>query len=354
MSPSGLRRLTRTGLLLASSVLAVLAPACGRKGPPVPPRPAIPAATILTAAAEGRTVLLRWARPTRNADGSPLTGLDHFVLLRGAEPLPGGPPGEASSLRPLEIVRAVRPDNAILEGEFYRYVDGTRVPLSLGVRYTYQVLAVTERGTSGVPASATVEVHPPLGAPRALKAEAGDGSVTLAWQAPAPGETPPVSAYHVYREEPGMRGPVRITRFPVEGTRYVDLTVQNERPYRYTVRSVAGEGAGARESDPAGPAEALPEDRTPPAAPRGLTAVREGNAIRLRWAVSPEPDLLGYRVYRRTLPDGRRVLVTPQPVPEPDYLDRPPPGPVAYTVTAMDRGRRRNESAHSSEVRVER
>ncbi len=79
--------------------------------------------------------------------------------------------------------------------------------------------------------------------------------------------------------------------------------------------------------------------------------MREGETIRLRWAGSPEPDLLGYRVYRRALPDGRRVLLTADPVPEPDYQDRPPPGPVAYTVTAVDRSRWRNESTPSAEVR---
>ncbi len=79
--------------------------------------------------------------------------------------------------------------------------------------------------------------------------------------------------------------------------------------------------------------------------------MREGDAIHLRWTASPEPDLLGYRVYRRALPDGRRVLLTAEPVPEPDYRDHSPPGLVAYTVTAVDRSRRRNESSPSAEVR---
>lgn len=332
--------------------LALLLPACGRKGPPVAPRPVVPAAVPLSAAVEGGSVLLRWARPTRNADGSPLTDLNHFVLLRAAEPLPGGPAEGASPVRLLDAVPTDGPENATVEGETYRYVDGAREPLASGIRYTYQIVAVTDRGISGPPASAAVEVRPPPAPPRALRAEAGEGVVTLAWQAPAPGGAPPVSPYHVYREEAGSPGPVRITRFPVQGTRYVDLNVQNERRYRYTVRAVAGEGPSARESEPAGPAEAFPEDRTPPGPPRGLTAVREGDAIRLRWAVSPEPDLLGYRVYRRVLPDGRRVLLTAEPTPEPDYQDRPPSGLVAYTVTAVDRSRKRNESAPSAEVRA--
>jgi hypothetical protein len=293
--------------------------------------------------------VLRWARPARNADGTPLAGLDHFVLRRAAEPLPGGPTGEAVSLRPLDVVRAVHPDNATLEGEIYRYVDGGREPLATGVRYTYQVAAVTDRGVSGPPASAAVELRPPPAPPRGLRAEGGEGAVMLSWQAPA-GDGSAVSGYHVYREDGEHPGPVRITRFPVQGTRYVDLNVESDRPYRYTVRAVAGAGPGMAESEAGGPVEAIPEDRTPPAPPRDLTAVRDGEEVRLRWSAGPEPNLLGYRVYRRVLPDGRRLLLTPEPVPEPAYRDRPPAGRLAYTVTAVDRSRRRNESAPSAEV----
>lgn len=349
MSRPGLRRLGRIALLLVSAVLAVFGPACGRKGPPVPPRPASPAGVALSARAEGRTVVLRWARPARNADGSLPAGLDHFVLLRAAEPLPGGPSGEAVPLRPLDIVRAVHPDNATLEGEIYRYVDGGREPLAPGVRYTYQVAAVTDRGVSGLPASVAVELRPPPPPPRGLRAEAGEGAVMLSWQAPA-GETSAVSGYYVYREDGARPGPVRITRFPVQGTRYVDLNVESERPYRYTVRAVAGEGPGVTESEAGGSVEAIPEDRTPPAPPRGLAAVRDGEGVRLQWTAGSDPDLLGYRVYRRVLPDGRRLLLTPEPVSEAAYRDRPPAGRVAYTVTAVDHARRRNESAPSAEV----
>lgn len=121
-----------------------------------------------------------------------------------------------------------------------------------------------------------------------------------------------------------------------------------------TLRAVGGDGLGAPESEAGGPLEAIPEDRTPPAPPRDLAAVRDGEGVRLQWTASSEPDLLGYRVYRRVLPDGRRLVLTPEPVSEAAYRDRPPPGPIAYTVTAVDRARRRNESAPSAEVQVER
>ncbi|MGH7408324.1 MAG: hypothetical protein ACREKF_10010, partial [Candidatus Methylomirabilales bacterium] len=167
----GPRRPAGPALILAC-LFALLLPACGRKGPPVPPRPIVPAAVALSAAVEGQTVLLRWARPTRNADGSPLIGLNHFVLLRAAEPLPGGPSEGASPLRLLDAVPAVQPENATMDGETYRYVDGAREPLVFGIRYTYRIAAVTDRGISGPPAAAVVEVLPPLAPPRALRAEA--------------------------------------------------------------------------------------------------------------------------------------------------------------------------------------
>ncbi len=42
----------------------------------------------------------------------------------------------------------------------------------------------------------------------------------------------------------------------------------------------------------------------PPAPPEGLTAVSEGNTVRLDWIANAEPDLASYTVYRATTPGG--------------------------------------------------
>lgn len=82
-------------------------------------------------------------------------------------------------------------------------------------------------------------------------------------------------------------------------------------------------------------------DRIEPAAPGLARAGRPEGAV-----------YIAYALYHRVLPDGRRILLALEPVPEPAYWDQPPTGRVAYAVTAVDRSRRRNESAPSAEVPV--
>lgn len=45
-------------------------------------------------------------------------------------------------------------------------------------------------------------------------------------------------------------------------------------------------------------------DTTPPAAPTGLTAARNGGTVRLSWVANTEPDLAGYSLYRGSSASG--------------------------------------------------
>ena len=88
--------------------------------------------------------------------------------------------------------------------------------------------------------------------------------------------------------------------------------------------------------------------RFAPAAPDGLVAVQEGEAVRLFWNPNAERDLGGYRVYRKT-GDGAWTTLDPDPVGQAQYLDRAlsPGDAVSYRVTAIDRADPPNESEPS-------
>jgi hypothetical protein len=337
-------------LLLAAAALVL---ACGRKGPPLPPRPVIPAAVgDLRTEPQAAGILVSWTRPTRNQDGSPLTDLLEFRLSRS----PGlEPEGRGNEIALLAAVRADAPDNAALRDNRYAFLDdaGGR-GLRAGVRYTYRVQAVNRRGVLGAPAEMAVtfgETPPP---PARLSATAGDGVVALAWEAPAPDPRRPlVRGYNVYRgEEPGQRGRRPLNADPITEPRYRDTGVQNERTYYYVVRSLSGEQPPLRESVDSMEASAAPTDRTPPAPPRGLVGTPRPDGVALSWGPGHEPDVLGYLVYRRILPGLAPQRLTPAPVSATTFLDAEVrgPGPVAYTVTAVDRSPRRNESVPSEEV----
>ena len=94
------------------AALLVVAPACGRKGPPFPPRPILPAAVgNLRAEPREAGVLLSWTKPSRNDDGSPLTDLQEFRVLRATGPL-GATGAPTSAFVHLATVPAAQPINA--------------------------------------------------------------------------------------------------------------------------------------------------------------------------------------------------------------------------------------------------
>jgi predicted small lipoprotein YifL len=67
--------------IFAAALFAL--PACGRKGPPLPPRPVVPAAVgNLQAEPREAGIVLSWTRPTLNNDNSSLTDLLEFRLFR--------------------------------------------------------------------------------------------------------------------------------------------------------------------------------------------------------------------------------------------------------------------------------
>ncbi len=347
-------------------VIAVLAatlftlPACGRKGPPLPPRPVAPAAVgSLQAEPSGSGILLSWTRPTRNDDNSPLADLSEFRIVRATTAL-GTASVPPSAFSFLATVRADRPENAGVQGGLYAYRDdagGQGLPT--GHQYRYRVQAVSRSGDAGaLSADVTVDFPAAPAPPVALKATAGDAIVELDWQAPPPptsADVSPAKSYNVYRGvKPGTYGSRPINPSPVQPTRFRDTGVENETTYYYVVRSVANDRPPWRESADSIEVSAVPQDFTPPAPPRGLIAIPGEGVVALTWNAGDERDLLGYVVYRREPPQLGSVRLTEQPIPGTTFTDRTARrgATYVYTVTAVDRSVRRNESVPSTEAEV--
>ncbi|HWU39506.1 MAG TPA: hypothetical protein VN203_17800 [Candidatus Acidoferrum sp.] len=334
---------------------------CGRRGAPVAPRPAIPTAVnALRAELLDSAILVTWNSPSQNEDGSPLTNLREFRLFRAVGP---SAPPEARG-RPvfslLATVRAEQPDNAVVQGNQYAFRDdGGQAGFTNGQRYTYQLQAVNRRGRVGAQ-SAEVFVDFTLAPPPpvALTAVAGDGVINLSWkppEGPFPEGAPSPRGYNIYRGlESGAYGPQPINAGPIVETQFRDTAVQNETTYYYMVRSAGGVRPPWRESANSNEVSATPIDLTPPSPPQNLTAIPAPGIVSLSWVANTEPDILGYLVYRRELPAVTPVRLTDSPVQTTTFTDRGvrSGGNYAYTITAVDRSSRRNESAPSAEVYV--
>lgn len=352
---------------LATLAVALALAACGRQGPPVAPERRLPAAVSdLTGAVSAEGVRLSWTLPRLRVDRSPLKELRRAEVYRRedtgtAEPprpailgfggLFGPPAGVAGFDRVANIVLA-EPASAEVEGRRVTYTDAQG--LASGRRYTYVVVAVDDQGRPSPPSNRlVVAVAPPPRVPAGLAAEPGDRQVRLSWTPPTSLEDgSPVAApllYDVFRATAPDARPARpLNPEPIAGPSYVDVAVQNDATYYYSVRALVG-GAASRPSDVVA---ATPEDRTPPAQPRGLVAVAAGATVRLAWEGVADPDVAGYRVYRSTTAGRGYQALTPAPQPGTTYVDTSVRAGQTYyyVVTAVDRARRPNESVPSPEA----
>ena len=187
-----------------------------------------------------------------------------------------------------------------------------------GTTYSYAVVAVDTHGNASPPSGTVTVTTPDLRAPArpaGFTATAGDGEVVLRW---TPNTEPDLAGYRV------LRGGVQVAT--VTGTTHTDTVVVDDRTYEYTLVAVDRAGNG---SEPA-TASATPTDRTAPAAPTGVTAVRGDGRVSLSWAAGPEADLAGYVVLR----DGVELVR----VPGTTYVDAGLPADAAhaYAVAAVD------------------
>jgi hypothetical protein len=344
----GILKFEMSTIFLLSAIL-LMGSACAKKGPPVPWESIVPKRIVDLQAIprEGR-LLLEWKTPKENTDKTPLTDLVSFQILR-SEGVLVGDECRGCGEKPKVVYEMKLSKESFVPGKrmalFFEDQEPRRV-------YVYEVVSINQRGDPSSPSNPVTVYwdHPPA-SPTMVRAERGDKKVDLSWE-PVEGAT----GYNVYRrlegEEEFPFNP--LNREPIKVAQYTDLKVQNDIKYIYSVRAVRRvvktdvEGKGS-------PGLAVtPTKLTPPSAPRGLVAIPLKEGIELNWRKNPEPDILGYNIYRRKPGEKEFQKLNESPVPEVTYLDTNVvlQQEYEYAVTAVDNSPRRNESARSEEVRV--
>ncbi|MBW2134463.1 MAG: fibronectin type III domain-containing protein [Deltaproteobacteria bacterium] len=330
--------------------------ACGKKMPPIPPDSILPGPVRdFSVRQQGTSLVLRWLIPRENIEGQPLTEIQGFHLLRGHEQLDRPPSVCPPLLSQLAKIDLAYPQVGEVRGEAVAYQDTDLAP---GNRYYYQVVGYDRGGHLG-DASAIVkhnwEVLPQ--APQGLQVRAGDRVVNLDWNPVThlvDGQLiPGMVNYRVYRQAPGEDYRL-VNQTLLTDNHFQDITVKNDVEYSYLVRAVRQVGEDFLESPNSLEQRAEPQDLTAPAPLWNLVAVPTRQGMALRWEPSPEPDLAGYRVYRRALDEPEFAVLHPGLWTKAYFVDAgvEKDRVYYYYVTAVDNSRRANESPPSEVVEV--
>lgn len=382
----------------AAFALLLLALACGRKGPPLPPLPGMkPAVSDLALGQVGLEVHARFSLPVRPEREV----VDYRVL---AAELWRRPAEEGQEPEDGLAFGAFRKDAVLLDiatGDELARQAATGGPALID-RLTpdvvgagpqeYAVLLKTSASQRGRLSNIVVfEPHPPPEPPSDLVAELREGAISLSFLPPedvgpsdveepaedpgaSPGdaETSPEGAVEEDVEEdgedeaeaaaPGLTFSVHraeeeqafgvdpLNDRPLARPEYVDRDVRLGTTYRYHVRSISERDGVPVQSAASSPVSIRYEDVFAPATPHGLRLIPQGRrAVNLIWNPNTEVDLRGYAVWRRQ-EGGEWVRLDAGTARTATFTDRSvaPGQRYEYSVSAFDAAEPPNQSDRSA------
>lgn len=340
--------------LIAGTLLLVAG--CGYKNDPVPPETVVPVAIDdLRYAIDESGVLLTWTFPDRTIGGKDIVAISSFDLYRAVMPLKDYCPSCPIPFTKLaEIPGGVTADKAAGEGQ-RRGGEYRASLLRSRHMYFYKLRARTSWWADSADSNIVSFVwNVPAKAPESVLTTADDSRVILRWQPvttlidsrPVAGKI----SYQVLRSTGGKQF-VPIGQ-PITADTYVDSPLINGQKYYYKVQSQQNIEGYLVEGGISEVIAAVPVDKTPPAPPTGVKAVRTAAGVRVFWDRPDDLQVAGYRVYRRFSEQKTPELMGELTVDFTMYADNDVPADkrVYYSITAIDQSKPPNESDRSKEA----
>lgn len=322
--------------------LLSLISSCGHKGQlqePVPRRPQ--AVRDLRIIQRGAMLIFTWSGPWSYLSGEPLeiSGVEIRVLeLKGEE--------SSEKRSPTFFLKYSRRLSELGIGRLEAGRNRARLNLDLNKAARRKfIFGLQVKGKKGdwSEISNLVEIQPEVlpAAPSGLRAEVSEERILLSWEAPASNlDGRPLTEkiyYNLYRVEDGDFR--LLNSLPLEETAFADRDFSFGRTYRYLVRAAVVREGEVREGADPDILEVRAEDVFPPGAPEDIRSVSGEEGVALSWLPNPEKDLAGYRVYRWQGGEAGPVLLTPDLLTAPVFLDRSVAKQAlyVYSIRAVDK-----------------
>jgi len=295
---------------------------CGKRKPPVPPKERVAQRVELSGYQRGSEIILSWKMPARNADRGSVLNIDRIVIYRLAEPA-NAPltlsEEEFASKSTLITSLSIKDSDFGLKTLFH--VDKLEFA-GQSARLRYSMRFANASGQKAAfsnffliePASKVAT------SPTSLSSELSQEAVKLRWTTPKSNidGTMPASllGYNVYRSTSEKEPAKLLNKSPVTVSEFSDEFFDFGKDYFYFVRAVSvGRDAAPIESQESNILSLKPVDTFAPTPPAAITLAVGQNMISIFFAINPEKDIAGYKIYRSTDRDADKAawkLLTPE------------------------------------------
>jgi hypothetical protein len=367
---------------------------CGKKGPIYPPLVNIPKPIKdFVAFQRGEQIILNWNNPGDYVDGSPIEEItkveiwqlvehdqaDENADLRLKNVEEEGQMDVVTEKEEQEVeVHTTSTENfsenakllaSIATKDFSEYQNKSQEQRLVGsFVYSHKLSSEDLKGrtnTFGLKAwtkkkesdfSALISIKPQAlpCPPTGLKETVLEDTIQIEWTSPEKNiddSTPAdIKGYTVYRKAEG-EGMHRVSTQLVTETKFSDMEFRFGETYTYYVRTSASESSPFLESGDSEPLKIVPKDTFPPKMPKGLVAIADDDFVSLSWDINREPDLAGYRIWRKG-GDDKTYTALGELITENVYNDTAVKRnqKYDYAITAVDESG--NESQKSKSISV--
>ena len=306
--------------------------ACGKRQPPLPPVERVSQRIEISGFQRGSQVVLSWKMPARNAAAGSILNIARADIYRLAETAALSQSVSEEDFSGRSTLIASLP---ITDDDFglknVTYTDTLEFS-NQAATLRYAVRFVNRSGQkAGFSNFLLVEPAARIAdQPTSLTVRTTAAALRLKWLKPEKnidGSTPPnLSGFNVYRSNSANETARLLNETPLNDTEFADQKFEFGQNYLYFVRSVSVGVNGAQvESGESNIAAVTPLDVFPPSPPSALTIAASPQTLSIFFAVNPEKDVAGYRIYRTENPSLDKSewrLLTPEISPNNTFQDK--------------------------------
>ncbi len=290
--------------------VAVWGSACGKRKPPVPPKERVLQRVEIGGYQRGNQVIVSWRMPARNAPKGNVLNISRADIYRLAEPVDDPLQlSEEEFANRSTLIAAMEITDADFGLKTITYRD-TLEFAGQAARLRYAIRFVNASGQKAAFSNALL-IQPTskvAGTPTSLSAEPSQDAIVLSWETPATnidGSVPvSIIGYNVYRSTSEIEPAKLLNTTPIAANTFRDEFFEFQKAYFYFIRAVSiGTQAEPVESSESNILRYQVRDTFPPSSPAAITVAAAPGTISIFFAVNPEPDVVGYKIYRSTDPD---------------------------------------------------